>query len=286
MKADFVTWQSVQRTTVVLPDDTEAHIAFRTEGVGHRILLVHGWAHSSRIWTQAAALLRSTHTVVAFDWPGFGDSPPLPRESVSMDTYSCVLAGMIERVAKEGRIAAIAADSLGAIVLLRLLAEREIRAPVLILSGCPYFGLGRLATLTGETRLMAAFLTIVRRSPRSLARSIIRALSLATVNNWRHIDDDLVGSVLAADPYSSGRLLTEMKTVARVSRLSSNQSIHAVVVRGKMDRVASHAAGVALARDVVGQLIEIESVAHTPMMESPKRFAEVLLDAIRSGEPR
>lgn len=54
-------------------------IAYRREGVGPPVVLVHGAAEDSRIWTPQLADLADEFTVVAWDEPGTGASSDVPH---------------------------------------------------------------------------------------------------------------------------------------------------------------------------------------------------------------
>ena len=55
-----------------------ARIRFRAEGSGPPVLLIHGIGASLEIWDWTFPALRERFTPVAFDYPGFGVSDPLP----------------------------------------------------------------------------------------------------------------------------------------------------------------------------------------------------------------
>lgn len=54
-------------------------IYYRQGGTGPPLLLLHGWAGSSRYWEETIAQLSSIRTIYAPDLPGYGVSPPLAK---------------------------------------------------------------------------------------------------------------------------------------------------------------------------------------------------------------
>jgi pimeloyl-ACP methyl ester carboxylesterase len=52
-------------------------LAYRAAGHGSPLILLHGWAASSRYWLITLAELSTDFRVYALDLPGFGDSPAL-----------------------------------------------------------------------------------------------------------------------------------------------------------------------------------------------------------------
>jgi pimeloyl-ACP methyl ester carboxylesterase len=51
-------------------------VAYLQKGQGPPLLLLHGWAGSSRYWHDTLEYLADSRTVYALDLPGYGDSPP------------------------------------------------------------------------------------------------------------------------------------------------------------------------------------------------------------------
>jgi pimeloyl-ACP methyl ester carboxylesterase len=54
-------------------------------GSGPAVILIHGYAESSRMWKPLAKVLAPSSTVIAPDLPGFGDSP-IPKNGLDMKT--------------------------------------------------------------------------------------------------------------------------------------------------------------------------------------------------------
>lgn len=63
--------------------DVQLH--YLTAGKGPAILLLHGYAETSRMWRPLMPLLAAKHTVIAPDLPGIGDSP-IPADGIDMIT--------------------------------------------------------------------------------------------------------------------------------------------------------------------------------------------------------
>src|SRR5579884_466321 len=51
-------------------------LAYRTEGTGPPLLLIHGWGVRYTIWKSLAPLLRPYFTLIKIELPGLGGSPP------------------------------------------------------------------------------------------------------------------------------------------------------------------------------------------------------------------
>jgi pimeloyl-ACP methyl ester carboxylesterase len=57
-------------------------IAYDRTGAGPPLVLLHPLGADRRVWDPIAASLGTTHEVIALDLPGFGESPPLPPETI------------------------------------------------------------------------------------------------------------------------------------------------------------------------------------------------------------
>jgi len=62
-----------------------ATVSVSVEGSGPPLLLLHGYAETSRMWKPLAAKLKDRFTIVAPDLPGIGDSS-IPKSGIDMKT--------------------------------------------------------------------------------------------------------------------------------------------------------------------------------------------------------
>jgi len=63
-----------QDTTVARVEANGIEVNVATAGRGPAVLLLHGWPHTWRLWTQVIPALASNHRVIAPDLRGLGDS--------------------------------------------------------------------------------------------------------------------------------------------------------------------------------------------------------------------
>lgn len=63
--------------TIQRVDLSGGPIAYRQEGNGPPLILVHGWGGSSRNWQSSLKRLSDIRSIYALDLPGYGDSAPL-----------------------------------------------------------------------------------------------------------------------------------------------------------------------------------------------------------------
>jgi pimeloyl-ACP methyl ester carboxylesterase len=71
--------------TQQVPVDSGNTVSVTTGGSGPPVLLLHGYAETSRMWKPLAIVLAPTSTVIAPDLPGIGDSS-IPKSGIDMKT--------------------------------------------------------------------------------------------------------------------------------------------------------------------------------------------------------
>ncbi|MCV2514340.1 alpha/beta hydrolase, partial [Leclercia pneumoniae] len=68
---------------------------FREQGSGTPLMLLHGISSGAASWHKQMAL--SGFRVLAWDMPGYGESPMLSTERANAGDYADVLAAMLDR---------------------------------------------------------------------------------------------------------------------------------------------------------------------------------------------
>jgi pimeloyl-ACP methyl ester carboxylesterase len=67
-------------------------IGYRTQGTGPDVMLIHGWASSSRMWQRLMDDLSSRFRCTALDLPGFGESDKPHDDWYSISRYTQLVA--------------------------------------------------------------------------------------------------------------------------------------------------------------------------------------------------
>jgi len=157
---------------VDLPGGT---IAYTTAGTGEPILLVHGLGGTRQTWRHVIDALAATHTVIAPDLPGHGQSGA-PAGDYSLGAHAAALRDLM--VALGHSSTTVAGHSLGGGIALQFAYQfpGHTRRLILISSG----GLGpelsvllRAATLPGAEMVVAGLATLPTRVTRTLFQTVI-----------------------------------------------------------------------------------------------------------------
>lgn len=247
--------------------------AVRVSTAGHGpigVVLVHGWACSSRYWRPVLERLPHAEvTAVAPDLPGSGRTLPLPPRTWSFATCAeTVLAAarglgvrpeVIVGHSMGGPIAALAASAIGCRHLLLesycpMLPHREARVE-------------RLRRLEQEQTAAPWIDDIVR--------------------SWfAHPIDPAVLSELLEDARSTPAEVLATATRCILAGLGDEaarrQCGQATWVFGKADTNRSSDEVAALAAELGSTLIFLEGVGHVPHLEDTEAFVEVVLEQVQA----
>jgi pimeloyl-ACP methyl ester carboxylesterase len=267
-------------------------IAYREAGEGPVLLLIHGMAGTSDVWSSVTGLLAREHTVIAPDFPGHGDSEPGGGD------YSLggLAAGLRDLLAVLGHDrATLVGHSLGGGVALQFAYQfpEIVERLVLVSSG----GLGpevspvlRAAALPGADLFIAATASIGGR----VGSVVGRGLGAVGLRPSADVAEVARGYASLADANRRRAFLgtlravvgTEGQRVAAGDRLYLAEELPLLIVWGSRDPIipASHAEDAH--RSLPGSRLEVfEGVGHLPQFEEPARFVDVLEGFVSATEP-
>lgn len=135
-----------------LVDTPAGLLACRIAGIGRSptIVLLHGIGSGSGSWVGQLRGLSDRFHLVAWDAPGYGDSPVgnLPKTPTASD-YTAALAGLLEALGIDRAL--LVGQSLGAIMATRFAVERPQRVAGLLLAA-PARGYGFLSAMRQAQR--------------------------------------------------------------------------------------------------------------------------------------
>lgn len=245
-------------------------------GSGPKILFLHGWLHSGRRWETIMQALCSKYELIAPDLPGFGNSAPLKKGFITIKTYSQIISQLAEILSTKNRIYAVVADSLGAILILKILNDEGLKDTKLLLSGCPIHGLPRPLKAISRLNLVSMQLSMIHKIPKRICDPLIRACSLATVSKLEYADPIMVEDVYRADPNTAGLILSDLCN-SRIDEIPFiTGSCNCTIVRGEKDLIVSKRSSMRLAEKLGADYIEISRARHTPMTENVEEFMAAL----------
>jgi pimeloyl-ACP methyl ester carboxylesterase len=267
-------------------------MAYRMEGRGPALLLLHGIAGSSRTWRDVIPRLTDRFTIIAPDLVGHGQSEK-PVGDYSLGAFASGIRDLLE-VLDIGR-ATIIGQSFGGGVAMQLAYQHPEGCERLVLvdSG----GLGRevnwmlrVMTLPGTEYVMPMiFPGFVRDWGDSLFRTINdRGIRLGRIAEMWSAYASLAE---AENRQAFVRTIKSVvdpggQTVSAMDRLYLASAMPTLIVWGERDDIIPVSHAHAAHQAMPGSRLEIiEGVGHFPQIEAPEQFVEMLVDFIDSTEP-
>ncbi|MBB5867356.1 pimeloyl-ACP methyl ester carboxylesterase [Allocatelliglobosispora scoriae] len=193
-------------------DERVGGLAVTIAGRGEPVLLVHGLGGSRRTWRHLLPSLAATHTVIAVDLAGHGDSDE-PGGDYSVGAHAAALRDLVVRLGY--RRVTVVGHSLGGGIAMQFAYQFPDRVDRLVLIGSG--GLGRdltmvlrAATLPGSEIVVAGFSHL----PGAVTRHLVPLMSRIPGCVSRH--DAAAVSDAIADLRHAGRRHTFIKTAQTV----------------------------------------------------------------------
>jgi pimeloyl-ACP methyl ester carboxylesterase len=269
-------------------------VAYRLEGSGPLVVLVHGMAGSGATWDLVVPALAECCTVLTLDLPGHGSSAKPVDGDYSLGAFASIVRDLMVTLGHER--ATIVGQSLGGGVAMQFAYQFPSRCERLVLVGSG--GLGR--EVAPILRALA-FPGVEYLYP-VLFASVFRDAGRGVLGGLRKIG--LRPSAYFEQIWHSYESLTEPETRAafahtlhsvvgvggqRVSahdRLPLADNIPTLIVWGENDAIIPSRHAEAAHATLPSSRVEIfEGVGHFPHCEEPERFVRVLTEFIDSTEP-
>ncbi len=267
-------------------------MAYRMEGSGPALVLLHGIASSSRTWRDVIPRLTDRFTVVAPDLMGHGQSEK-PVGDYSLGAFATGIRDLLEVLDIDR--ASIVGQSFGGGVAMQLAYQHPERCERLVLvdSG----GLGRevnwmlrFMTLPGSEYVMPGiFPGFVRDWGDSLLRAINnRGIRLGRIAEMWSAYASLAE---AENRQAFARTIKAVidpggQTISAMDRLYLASSMPTLIVWGERDDIIPVDHAYSAHEAVPGsRLVIIEGVGHFPQIEAPEQFVEAVVDFIDSTKP-
>ena len=268
-------------------------IVYRTAGSGPPLLLLHGITSGSATWKDVIPQLAEHYTVIAPDLLGHGQSAK-PLGDYSLGAYASGVRDLLGLLGVQD--ATVVGHSLGGGVAMQfayLFPERCNRL-VLVASG----GLGRevspllrAAALPGAEYVLPL---IVSEPVRNIGNAVGRLLQKSGVKTPTDVEEMWRGFSSLGGREARQAFLLTLRTIMDVKgqRVSATDRLYlaghvpTLIVWGERDPVIPSAHGKAAHAAMPGSRFELfEKAGHFPHRDEPQRFADVLLDFLRTTKP-
>jgi pimeloyl-ACP methyl ester carboxylesterase len=267
-------------------------VSYRAAGRGPLLLLLHGIAGSSATWEDVMPRLAEHHTVIAPDLLGHGESAK-PRTDYSLGAYANGLRDLIFALGYER--GTILGHSLGGGIAMQFAYQFPERCErlVLVSSG----GLGRevhsilrVAALPGAEVVLPWLCSAGRHGVATLMRMLERVGFRASPDLeevWRNFSSlEEPGARQAFLQTVRGLIDLGGQRVSATDRLYLAAELPTLIVWGERDPLIPVHHAYAAHERIPGSRLEIfHGAGHLPYRDDPQRFADVVLDFIRTTRP-
>jgi non-heme chloroperoxidase len=248
-----------------------ATLRYDRAGAGPTVLLIHGWLGNRTFWERQVAALRDRFTVVTIDLRGHGESSP-PRTGYTIGGMAADLEQLI-RALGVPRIALVG-WSMGGLIAQELARRLGDRATALVLVGTTPGGLTDAknphADLPLVEQMQAAVAADFRGFVRTFVPTLFKAGSESPLVAW------LVGQCQRTPPHVAEICLESVLSTDFRDKLSAVK-VPTLVIHGRHDATFKLAMGEELKKGIPGaQLVVFEESGHSPNLEEPERFNEVV----------
>jgi pimeloyl-ACP methyl ester carboxylesterase len=268
-------------------------VCFHEVGEGPLVVLIHGITGRADQWLPAIDHLAESHTVLAPDLLGHGESAK-PRGDYSLGAYASAVRDIM--VARGHDRATIVGHSLGGGIAMQFAYQFPERCERLVLVSSGGLGrevhpLLRAATLPGS-ELVMPLLTHAR--VLGLGEAFGRALGALRLQAGTDLAEVARGFGSLADAEARSAFIETMRAVLdaggqRVSaldRLYLSEALPSLIVWGGSDPIIPADHGRAAHELMPGSRLEIlDGIGHFPQLERPRVFARLLHEFLDETEP-
>ena len=259
------------------------------------LLLLHGIGNNCQTWAGVIDRLAETHTVIAPDLLGHGNSDK-PRGDYSIAAYANGMRDLLTVLDIEQ--ATVVGHSLGGGIALQFAYQFPERCQRLAVVGSgglgPELSAGlRAATLPGAELVVTALAGVS--GPLRLGLHAVEKVGRTV--GWRRVGDlaEAADALLALKDVEARKAFLRTlrgvvdargQAVTALDRLYLADSIPMLVVWGSRDPIVPAVHAETVRSLVPTARVEVfDGAGHWPHLDDPERFCDVLLDWIGSTEP-
>ncbi len=236
------------------------------------ILYIHGWSHSHRIWEPIISTLATTddYTHIAVDLPGFGNSTVPHGFDYALHSFGECLGDFVSQIPEKPF--AIIAHSMGGLVALSNMMQKEIGFLKIAICGSPLAGLPFLRPLFYCPGLVYANMALRALLP-NFALKHAGHFTIAR-HNFHKITREFIEDIRKASAETMTRCLKNIAFCKLPETSYPNKDI--ILIRGEKEIVLTKKVAETYARAWNAPLITLPGVSHTYALEDPHLFGEIL----------
>jgi pimeloyl-ACP methyl ester carboxylesterase len=260
-------------------------LRFLQSGCGPPLLLLHGLLGGSFCWRLNLTALSQRHTVLAVDFPGFGEHDASRHSDCSMQTQAARLTAMLEKLGLQS-VDVIGSSWGGAVAMLFAARSQKVRSLVLAAPVNPWsdLGMGRIRFFTG--RLGKTLLPLILPASRPVHKTAIERM----YGDSKRIPSGTVDGYSARllRPGRAHNILNAMghweKDLTALRAAIPQIKARTLLVWGTRDGAVDVRSAESLLKALPGSKLEIiEGAGHLPFEETPEVFNRLVLEFLEKA---
>jgi 3-oxoadipate enol-lactonase len=252
-----------------MDDSNEWPLAFEQHDRRPVLALLHAFPLDRRMWRRQCIELDGLARVIAFDLPGFGESPAGPNPA-SLDAWADIVEDVLDALVGDEPVV-VAGLSMGGYVALRIADRRPGRLAGLVLADT------RAAADTAEARAARdqAIFSVRRRGVEALGHDLLP--KLLSCEARPEIIERARSMMLDQRPEAVAAALTVMRDRPDSRPVLPRLNVPVLVMVGEEDTLTPPDEAEAMARAIPGAwLIRIPGAGHLANLEAPEAFNRAL----------
>lgn len=253
-------------------------LAYDRCGAGPALVLLHGAGHRRQAWLPVQQRLAEHREVISLDFPGFGESPPLPDHlPYELDTAVIVLQEFFADLGLNQPH--VAGNSMGGLISLVLAQHKMVSSATALSPAGLWTPMGR--------RVSLGMVRSVHRTARYMPRTVADRLSRTAAGRTLMCGvlfgrpDLIEPNVLLADMQAMIGAVGFRPTLAAGEGIIFSGRVHDVPVTiawGSRDLIFRRPRAAAVTRLIPhARLLRLPGCGHVPMNDNPELVAHVLL---------
>jgi pimeloyl-ACP methyl ester carboxylesterase len=259
-------------------------LRFLRSGSGPPLLLLHGLLGGSFCWRLNLAAFSQRHTVLAVDFPGFGEHDAPRHTDCSMQTQAARLAMLVEKLGLESADV-IGSSWGGAVAMLFAAGGQKVRSMVLAAPVNPWSDLGMGRIRFFNRRLGKTLLPLVLPVSRPVHRTAIERM----YGDPKRVPPGTVDGYSARllQPGRAHNILNAMghweKDLTALRAAIPQIKARTLLVWGTRDGAVDVKSSEPLQAALPGSKLElVEGAGHLPFEETPEIFNHLVLEFLKN----
>ncbi len=252
-----------------MDDPSEWPLALEQHDRRPVLVLLHAFPLDRRMWRRQCAELDSHARVIAFDLPGFGESPAGPNPA-SLDAWADVIEDVLDALVGDGPVV-VAGLSMGGYLALRIADRHPGRLAGLVLADT------RAESDSAEARAARdqAIFSVRRHGVEAFVDTLLPKLLSSEAGP--EIVGHARGIMLDQRPEAVAAALTAMRDRPDSRQVLPRIGVPVMVVVGDQDALTPPTEAEAMARTIPNAwLVRIPGAGHLANLEAPEAFNRAL----------